>query len=223
MKRVLRGNKGFTLMEAMMAIAIMGIVGLGAMRMYADIAYAWRAGSAKMKISAEARLAMLTMRKFIHNCQGKTIVISRFNSNQPVNSYFSAIAGESVYATSTETNCGCGTSSDNMTVGTKGDYVQVYQNGRYLIARRPVLGTGIDWNSTSSIQSHISYQYVTLSSNLDNITFTLTDSSKGNVVYIAAKFSRAFWADLTKKPPAELMLKEAVVIKHPHSGGYYAN
>jgi len=198
----------------------MGIMSLGVVQMFTNALYAWNSGTAKMKLNGEARLAMMTMRKLIHSCQGSTIIMSRYNSQQPVNSYFAAVAGETIFATSTQQSCGCGTSSDNMTVGSKGEYVHVYQNGKYLIARAPKITGNVDWTSQEDIQAHVSYQYVTLSANLDNISFTMSDSTKGNLVYISARFSKKY---LPQKPPATLMLKEAVVIKHPHSSGFYVN
>ncbi|HNZ28506.1 MAG TPA: prepilin-type N-terminal cleavage/methylation domain-containing protein [Candidatus Goldiibacteriota bacterium] len=220
MKLLSQKNSGFTLIELMVSIAILGIVSVGVSQMYANVLYAWNSGNVKMKLSGESRIAMLLIKKLIHSCQGSTIVISRFNSNQPANSYFGAVAGETIYATSTQQNCGCGTSSDSMTVGTKGEYVTIYQNGNYLVAKTPKLTGAVDWDDPDSIQSHVSYNYVTISSNLDNISFVMGDSTRGSVVHIAARFSKHYYRN---RPPAEIMLKEAVVVKHPYSSGFYAN
>jgi hypothetical protein len=73
--------------------------------------------------------------------------------------------------------------------------------------------------STASTQPVV-YSMVKLSDSLDSINFSFDDSAEGSTVLVSARFSRRVYPN---KPLVSIFLKKAVVIKHFHSAGFYAN
>jgi len=212
-------------MEAMISIAIMGVVSVGFFRLLNDGTYMWNMGSAKLAITGEARLAMTMIKRLVQECQGSTISLSRLNSNAPAFSYMRAIQLETVYITTTQQRCGCGATTDVTTVGSKGSPVQVFQypvanKGSSLLAVYPLIRPGTDLTDNAAVQANTYYRTLTISANLESLSFGLKDSKKGTVVVVNAKFSKKPFGN---KPPVTYSVSESIVVKHMHSAGYYYN
>ena len=216
----LRKRKGFTLIEAMVSIAILGIVSVGINKMFRDSMYMWNYGTARLALTAEARMAMTAVKKIIQNSQGATIVISRFDTNQPANSYLSAVLAESMFIATTQSSCGCSSASDPTTVGATGAPIAFYQYGTYLRTVFPVVKPGTDLRDSALVQANTVYKTITISANVESVMFAFMDSNKGTAVSAAIRLSKQVW---NNKPPLVIYLKENIAVKRMHSAGYYHN
>jgi prepilin-type N-terminal cleavage/methylation domain-containing protein len=216
----IRKKKGFTLVELMISVAIIGIVSAGVMTLMKDGITMWRYGTARMALTAEARTSMVALKKMIQQAQGATIKISRFNSNSPANSYLSAVVAESVFITTTQQRCGCGTTSDVVTVGGTGAPVEFYQYNNFIRTVYPQVRPGTDLTDNTAVQANTYYVTLTITSNVESLMFTFVDSKKGTAVSAALRLSKKV---LDNKPPVTLFLKETVIVKRMHSAGYYYN
>ncbi|MFP4466022.1 MAG: PilW family protein [Candidatus Goldiibacteriota bacterium] len=219
-KSRLKKNRGFTLIELMITISIMGIFSLGVMNLFRDGLVMWNLGSARIALAAESKISMLLITKFIHNCQGASLRTSRFNDSQPANSYISADLLETIFVTTTESNCGCGTGSDTLTVGQPNTPVQIFQKGKYLLAVSPYLLEGTDLRDADEVKANTRYQTVTLTANLESIMFNFEDSEDSKTLIVGARFSKK---PLANREPVTVFLKKTIAVKHFHSAGYYYN
>ena len=218
MKRKFVRSGGFTLMEAMIVIAIMGIVTTGLGQMLNTAIYAWNFGSANIAVNMEGRNAVTALTKFMQYAQSPTIKISRIDTNQPANSYVSGKLAETVYVTtSSPGSCGFTTSATDM-VGGAGAEVEMFQYGRKLFARIPTLASGSSISSPSTI--NYTYKYMTVTSNLDSFMVTFNDSKKEKSVSVAVRLSKMVYKN---RPPIRVLLKQQVVLKHSTSAGFYGN
>jgi prepilin-type N-terminal cleavage/methylation domain-containing protein len=216
----LRKKRGFTLVEAMISVAILGIVSMGLNGLFRDSMYMWNMGTARLALNGEARLAMTAVRKLIENAQGTSLTISRFNSNQPAFSYLNATLAESMFITTTTTNCGCTNTNEPTTVGETGAPVELYQYNNYLRFVFPVVAPGTDLTNESAVESNTSYKTLTISANVESVVFAFADSNKGTAITAAIRLSKKVW---NNKPPVVVFLKENIMVKRMHSAGYYHN
>jgi prepilin-type N-terminal cleavage/methylation domain-containing protein len=217
---MLKNKKGFTLMEMMINVAIIGIIGVGLVRLFADGMYMWNMGSARVAMASEARMTMVMLKKLIEECQGSSISIARYDAHQPANSYLEAVVQEAVYVTTTQANCGCGTQSTSTTVGGTGAPVQIFQFGSSLLCVFPYVDPGTDMTSQTQVNLHTHYSTLTISASVDSLMFSYADSPKGTIVNVGARFSRQ---PMKSKPPIYTFLNDTIVVKHMHSAGYYYN
>jgi len=213
----LRRNKGFTFIEIMFAMAIMGFMTVGILKMFTGGVSMWNTARDNLRLSTEAKIAMAALTKFVQNVNGSSVCISRFDSTEPANSYISGALTDTVFITSTTSVC-CGGGSDYYTVGSSGDPVQIFQKDHYLVAIRPVPIPGA--SITDPNIAHTRPQSITITSNLDSLQMTFDDSTEGTTVIIGLKLSRLVYKN---KPPLSIFLKKTVVIKHEYSTGYYGN
>ncbi|HRU38377.1 MAG TPA: prepilin-type N-terminal cleavage/methylation domain-containing protein [Candidatus Goldiibacteriota bacterium] len=217
---ILRKKKAFTLIEAIISIAILSIVSVGVLNMFRDGMYMWHMGSARITLTAEARLAMVALKKIIQQCQGTSVMISRFNSQQPANSYISAVVTESAFITTTVSRCGCGSTTDTLTVGGTGKPVEVYQFNNYLRIVFPEIRPGTDLTDGAAVEANTYYKTLTVTANLESAMFTFVESKKGTAVTAGIRLSKRAW---NNRPPVTVFLKETIMIKRMHSAGYYHN
>jgi hypothetical protein len=203
-----------------MTVAILGVVTVGFLKMYQQGATIWNYGTARLALANDARMTMAALTNFIQACNGTSIKISRYDTNQPANSYIAAYLVETAYATTTQNNC-CGGGSGTATFGEPGDYVQFYEYGNYLLVVTPYLLPGTNLTSRKNVSDNTRYNCMTISANVDSIMFTFTNSPQNQVVDIAARFSKV--AMQANKPPIKILLTKEVVIKHLNSAGFYAN
>ena len=208
-------------MEAMLSIAMLSIISVGIFSLLKDGNTMWQNGSARIALESEARITMLTVRKLITQSQGATIAISRFDASQPVNSYLEAIMAEEVYITTTQSKCGCaGQSSSTTTVGAAGAPVQLYQYGSRLLAVYPQVKPGTDMTDNTQVTANTYYTTVTITADLDSISFDFADSKDATVINVGARFSKWVFAS---SPPMTLFMQETIVVKRMHAAGYYYN
>jgi len=219
--RTIRKKSGFTLLEAVITVGILSIVSVGIFNLMRDGLYLWQSGSARLAIESEARIAMAVIKKIVQQCQGTSLSISRIDSQNPVNSYLSAVLTETLFVKTTQQRCGCGSgSSDPITVGGTGAHVEIFQKDHYLLVVFPEVLPGTDLGDSSAVEQNTYYKTLTLSANVESLMFTFNDSKKGTVISAAARFSKRFYEN---RPPAKVLLKETAIIKRMHSAGYYYN
>lgn len=211
---------GFTLVEVMMTVGILGIISIGVMTLMRDGMYMWHSGTARIALMSEARLAMFAAKKMIQQCQGSTLKISRLNAQNPANSYIEAVLNEAIFITTTRQRCGCGNTSETMTAGGTGAPVMLYQDGTRLLMTYPQIAPGTDITDSAAVEANTSYVTSVISNNVESLMFSFVDSRKANTVTIGLRLSKPFWAN---KPPMRVFLKETVVVRRMHSAGYYHN
>ncbi len=216
----LRKKRGFTLIEAMISVAILGIVSVGLNKLYMNSVYMWNYGSARLALTGEARIAMTAIKKMIQNSQGASLTISRFDANQPANSYLTAVLAETMFITTTQAKCGCSSQTTQTLAGATGAPVEMYQYGTYLRSVFPYVKPGTDLTDNTAVQANTVYQTVTLSANVENVMFAFLDSTKGTAVSTAIRLSKVVWAN---RPPIVVYLKESITVKRMHSAGFYHN
>jgi prepilin-type N-terminal cleavage/methylation domain-containing protein len=216
-----KGKRGFTMIEAMISVGLLSILSVGIFTLLKNGNYMWQMGSARIALESESRVTMLTIRKLITQCQGATIAISRYDTGEPVNSYIEAIIAEQVYITTTQSKCGCaGQSSSTTTVGAAGSPIQLFQYGSHLLAVYPQVLPGTDMTNNSAVTANTYYTTVTLTANLDSISFDYADSKDATVINVGARFSKWVFA---AQPPLTVFTQETIVVKRMHSAGYYYN
>lgn len=204
-------------MEAMMTIAILGVVVAGVGQLLKNGLYQWRVGSARMALHAEARMTMDALTKFVHNAQGASISISRYNTSQPAYSYISGKLTETAFIASNSPGA-CAFTTGMTTLGSSGEEVEIYQSGKYLVARVFDRPAAPNYGDPDSIQ--FSYRYVTLSANLESFMVVYDSALEDSTIHVAARFKKFTSANI---PPATMFLKKSLVIKRHHSAGYYAD
>ncbi|HPD18671.1 MAG TPA: prepilin-type N-terminal cleavage/methylation domain-containing protein [Candidatus Goldiibacteriota bacterium] len=220
MLKINKSKKGFTLIEAMISAAIISIVSIGMYNLLRDGMYMWNSGLAKMTLTTEGKITMTMIKKAIQQCQGTTIRISRFDSNQPANSYISMVLTEPIFVKTTIQRCGCGSTSDAITVGAVGAPVEIYQYNNYLRVVYPEIKPGTDLGDSEAVQANTYYKTLTISANVESIMFSFVDSKKGKAINTAGRFSKFVW---NNKSPVSIFLKETVIVKRMHSAGYFHN
>ena len=209
------------MIEAMISVGLLSILSVGIFTLLKNGNYMWQMGSARIALESESRVTMLTIRKLITQCQGATIAISRYDTGEPVNSYIEAIIAEQVYITTTQSKCGCaGQSSSTTTVGAAGSPIQLFQYGSHLLAVYPQVLPGTDMTNNSAVTANTYYTTVTLTANLDSISFDYADSKDATVINVGARFSKWVFA---AQPPLTVFTQETIVVKRMHSAGYYYN
>jgi type II secretory pathway pseudopilin PulG len=216
-KTLLRSKKGFTLIEAVITIGMLGVVITVLGNYILNGAYAWNMGAAKMQIAGEGRIAIEALAKFIQNAQAATITISRFNDSQPADSYISGKLAETIYLNVNTGACGFASGGSNM-VGTAGGDFAIYQNGRYLVLSVPKLASGTNFSDPTN--AVVTYNNVTLTANLESLMLTFEDSKLGKSISTGVKLSKRVYPT---RPEVRMLLKKPVVIKHYHTSGYYGN
>lgn len=215
-----KSKKGFTIIEAIISAAIMSIVSVGIYSLMRDGMYMWNSGVARMALTTEGKTTMVLIKKAIQQCQGTTIRISRFNSNQPANSYISMVLTEPLFIRTTIQRCRCGSQTDAITVGAAGSPIEIYQYNNYLRVVYPEVKPGTDLGDADAVEANTFYKTLTVSANVESIMFSYVDSKKGRAINTAARFSKWAWAN---RKPISIFLKETVIIKRMHSAGYFHN
>ncbi len=205
MKTILKSKKGWTLIEAMLAIAIMGIVTIGILQMFQNGIKIWNYSLAKLSLISEANYTMGTLTKVIQGCEGSTIQISRFDNTQPVNSYITATLAEPLYIEAgSGGNNGCGRGGFRQNsytmAGSAGNPMQIYQQLNKLIV--------IDSAGNT----------ITISTHIDSLMFTFDNSQIGNTVIVGSRFSETPFAN---QPPIQVFMQKTVVITHMSGAGFY--
>lgn len=213
----LHGKKGFTLIEIMFGLAIVGFLTIAVTKMYNNGIKAWTFGKDSLKISTEAKITMATLTKFVHNVNGGSIKISRENTNQPSNSYIEGQVVDTIFVTSTQNVC-CGSGSDYITVGATVDPVKIFQHDNYLLVMYPVAIPGA--NITDPDVAHSTYKCMTLTANLDSLMFTYSNTKEANHIMMSVRLKKLIRAN---EPPVIIFLNKQAVIKHMQSAGYYGN
>lgn len=210
---ITRGKKGFTLIEFMLAFAIIGLMTVAVTKLYTTGVKAWSYTQTKMRVSSEVKFIMTVMTKFLQAANGSSITISRLDANQPANSYISGVLTETIYITGTQAQCGGSGTSTFVTIGVQVPPVEMYQNNNRLVLRWPV---------PIAAAPYYTYKSMTLTTNLDTISFAFDNSIKSDAVIINAKLSKMLYGG---NPPNVYVtfLKKMVVLKHMSSAGYYAN
>ncbi|HDQ25794.1 MAG TPA: type II secretion system protein [bacterium] len=213
----LNSRRGFSLLEAVVVIGIMGIVISGLGYLLQNGFYMWNFGSARMAVNSEARIAIEALHKFVQNAQSSTIRISRKDASQPANSFIAGKLAETIYLKTTGGTCGFAGGGSNM-VGTAGAEFQIFQDGKHLVAYVPVPPAPGAYSSPSTIT--VSYNAVTITSNLEAFTVSFTDTTNDKIISVGVRLSKRVYHD---RPPISIMLKKAVVLKHHHTSGFYGN
>lgn len=83
-RSILRSQKGFTLIEAMIVVAIMGIIGMVVSRMLRGGMQGWYFNVGHMSSQRQIRVARDTFTKFVRQASAATVIIDRLNASQPV-------------------------------------------------------------------------------------------------------------------------------------------
>lgn len=214
---MLRKTKGFTLIEAMIVVAMMGVMAVGLSSLMKNTYDTWITTTNRMKLQSEARLIMILFTKLVQNSQDTTIKISRLDTNQPANSYIGGRVMETVYVT-TSTPGGCGFStSGTEVIGGSGDDFAIYQNGRYIIGKYPSLPAGANIENPGALT--FTYKYVTLSASAEQFQVAFEDSSAEKAISAVVRLS----AKTAYNKATDLMLKQKVIVKHHYSSGFYGD
>jgi len=79
----LRDKKGITLVELMITITIVGIIGLGVGTLFTKGMQLWQMNKAKAEIERDVRTALDLIIQNIRQAEDSTIVIDRYDANQP--------------------------------------------------------------------------------------------------------------------------------------------
>ena len=82
MKRI-HSTRGFTLTEAMMTVAIVGIVSVALGRMMIYVSRFYRQTSARSDIQRNVRTALDVIQRRLSEARGRSIVIDRLDGSQP--------------------------------------------------------------------------------------------------------------------------------------------
>ncbi len=220
--KILKNKIGWTLLELLMTSLLLGALGYGTLKIFTDGLKIWHNSSARLALYSEARLTMLLLTKFVQNCQGSTIRISRFNNNQPAQSFISGILVEPLYVKTTTGYC-CGSGSDTITVGSANNpnknHTRIYQQDNKLIVAYPYLVPGTDIRDKNAVEANTYYKYITLSTNLESLIITYDDSKRDKIILVSARFVKTGFQNQLQR----VNLKQAIAVKRMHSSGYYAN
>lgn len=218
MKKILKSKKGFTLVEAILAAGIIGIVSAGIYKLTVDGMKIWKYSLARFDLLMESRQTMDFISKWIQSCRGISIEITRDDENQPVNSSFYSILGEPVYfASGPMTIPGSGggrwwwrrprLNPDYQTLYKENTAFSIFQSGRKLYLGLKLPGKEEPDN-------------LLISNNLNSIMFTFDNSQEGTTVLVGAKFSKRVFEDPNTKP-ITIFLQKTIIVKHLYSEGYY--
>ena len=79
----INSTRGFTLTEAMITVAILGILSVGMGKMMIQITRFFRQTAARSDVQRNVRTALEVIQRRLSEARGRTIVIDRFNSSQP--------------------------------------------------------------------------------------------------------------------------------------------
>jgi type II secretory pathway pseudopilin PulG len=216
-KKTLKNSGGFTLLEAVLTIGMLGVVITVLGSYLKNGAHAWNMGAAKMQLTGEGRIAIETLAKFVQNAQAATITVTRLNNSQPAGSYISGKLAETVYLRVNSTSCGFASGGSNL-VGTAGGDFAVYQNGRYLVATVPYVPSGTSLADPTN--ASFGYRSITLTANLEALMISFEDTNTSKTVSTGVKLAKRVYPDL---PDVKILLKKPIVIKHQHASGYYGN
>lgn len=205
MKTILKSKKGWTMIELALAAAITSIATLAVLQMFQNGIIIWNNGLAKLSLIAEANYTMSVLTRFIQDCQGSTIQISRLDNTEPVNSYISGILGEPLFIEAGSgggNGCGRGGWRQNAytMTGSSGNPMQVYQQQNKLIVVDSLY-------NTSTISTHI-----------DSLMFTYDNSLVGTTIIVGARFLEV---PFPNKPPVQVFMQKTIVLKHLTSVGFY--
>jgi prepilin-type N-terminal cleavage/methylation domain-containing protein len=214
---MLSRSKGFTLLEAMLVVAILGVMSVGLGSILKSSWETWASTTGRMKLTQESRLAIISITKLVQNSQSSSLKITRLNSNQPANSYIAGKIMETVYINAA-TAGGCGFSATGSeVVGSSGEDYAIYQDGRYLIGKYPVPPSNPDFSNPSTIT--FTYRYVTLSASVDQFMVAFDEAASEKSISAALRLSTR----ISSGKVTRLMLKQRVIVKHQYTSGYYGN
>ena len=217
MKKInFKKKKAFTLIEALITVAITGVLISGLGYMLRDGYYMWTYGSARLALTGEARIIIGAIHKFVQNAQASTIIISRKDSNQPANSYIAGKLMETIYLKTSGETCGFFAGGANM-IGTAGGNFEIYQKDRTLFAIVPSASQDAFLNPS---ESQITYKTITLTTNIENFYVAFSDTKSDKMMNVCIKLSKKIY---NNKPPIYVMLKKNIVLRHYHTSGYYGN
>ncbi len=217
MKKNLKSNKGFTLIEAIIVVGIIGIVSAGVYKLAADGIKMWKYSLARFDLLMESRQTMDFISKWIQSCRGISIEITRVDNTQPVNSSFFSILGEPVYyASGPMTNPGGGRwwrwwrprlNPSYQTLYNENTAFSIYQIGNKLFLE-------------IKLPKSEDTDTLLLSDNISSIMFTFDNSQEGTTVLVGAKFSKRVFNDPETKP-ISFFLQKTIIVKHLYSEGHY--
>lgn len=79
----MRGQRGFTLVEAMIVVGIMGIIGVVVTNLFTGVIRGWHFNLGHIASQRQARAARDTMVKFVRQASAASVEIGRFHPSQP--------------------------------------------------------------------------------------------------------------------------------------------
>ena len=211
----MKSKRGFTLLEAMMSVALLSIISYGAMQLFQNGSYMWKFSMAKIALNSQARVSMMSISKFVHLAQGSTIKVTRYGPDQPTDSCIKAKLAETAFYTEDDPPaCGCTDSTvKNLMFGDAGHEFMFYQINNKLIMAMP-------YPVSTASSAPAQYLEHLVASDLEQLSFGFEDSQEGMAVIVSARFSKMVWPN---KPPIEVALRKTVIVKHFHSAGFYIN
>jgi prepilin-type N-terminal cleavage/methylation domain-containing protein len=211
---VLKKSGGFTLIEAMITVAIMGILLAGISSMIVTSFKTWNIVTSRIRMEAEARTAVTFLSKIVRASQDTTIKISRLDSSQPCNSYISGQPMEQIYFTAVNA-CGCNSGGNLVTVASNGGDFAMYQDDRSLIIKYPNPPASLD----PSIEESYTYNYRTICADVDSFMVGYDDSTSMKSISVSLRLSEK----ISNNKINEYMIKQRIVLQHHYSSGYYGN
>jgi len=206
MPRIAKRSKGFTLIEAMITVALLGVFTAGLYQMFKNGIIIFNSTMAKFALETEARQTMAFVTKAIQSCAGASVQISSLDSQNPPNSSFSAVLVEPVYTTDS-TGGGCGrrvSYSTYMSHPGPNEVASIYQDHNMLY-----------YGYTTQTAAAL-----TLSTHLDSIMFVYNSNAENTTVEVGARFVRVY---MWNKPPMAVYMKKTVVVKHLYAAGSYGS
>ena len=169
----MRPKAGFTLMEAMLSVAIVGIVsGLGATLLLQANRY-FVLGKARADLQKEARGIMYIMTRELRQAQNSTILISRASNSQP---YYSRI---------------------NFTKQ-QGTVVTLYQNGNLLCLATKASAFTLTQGGQPVCRTSGGGVATTLTKNLRYLAFTFPRSDDMTILSVSMTIQTSIYQGKTK-------------------------
>lgn len=82
-RRARRGEAGYTLLELMFAVAVLGIMGMAISRLYMVVFTSWFRGGAALSLHAEARRADDTLVRSLRSASMSKVILTRADDLEP--------------------------------------------------------------------------------------------------------------------------------------------